>query len=182
MKVRSAEGERYAVNTLNFGFEAEVCRNMDEVRRKPLVGGRAAYATGIVKSLFTGLHNDCRISVDGEQWFDGTLLLSSLANGRYAGGGFRCAPRSLNDDGLMEVTAVKPLSVARFARMIKYYERGEHLDREELRDVVMYCRGRQVTLEAGRPFYIGIDGELLESVRFEVENVHQAVNFVIPKN
>ena len=180
MKVQSAEGERYAVNTLNFGFEAEVCRNMDEVRRKPLVGGRAAYATGIVKSLFTGLHNDCRISVDGEPWFDGMLLLSSLANGRYAGGGFHCAPRSLNDDGLMEVMAVKPLSVARFARMIKFYERGEHLDREELRDVVLYCRGQRVTLEAEQPFFIGIDGELLESKHFEVGNVRQAVNFVVP--
>ena len=179
----SAESEeRFAINTLNFGFEAEVCRNMDELRRKPLLGGKASYTTGIVKSLFTGLHNYCRISVDGEPWFDGTLLLSSLANGRYAGGGFHCAPRSLNDDGLMEVMAVKPLSVARFARMIKYYESGEHLDREELRDVMLYCRGRRVTLEAERPFFIGIDGELIESERFEVENVRQALNFIVPKN
>lgn len=173
-------GERYAINTLNFGFEAEVCRNMEVVRRKPLLGGKVAYTTGIVKSLFTGLHNYCRISVDGEPWFDGMLLLSSLANGRYAGGGFHCAPRSLNDDGLMEVMAVKPLSVARFARMIKFYERGEHLDREELRDVVLYCRGQRVTLEAEQPFFIGIDSELLESKHFEVENVRQAVNFVVP--
>ena len=80
----------------------------------------------------------------------------------------------------MEVMAVKPLSVARFARMIKFYERGEHLDREGLRDVVLYCRGQRVTLEAEQPFFIGIDGELLESKQFEVENVRQAVNFVVP--
>ena len=32
-------GDRYCVNTLNYGFEAEVCHTMATVRRVPLVGG-----------------------------------------------------------------------------------------------------------------------------------------------
>lgn len=179
--VMRINGERYGINTLNYGFEAEVCRVMDEVRRKPLIGGRMAYITGIVKSLFSGCHNPCRITVDGDPWQEGDLLLASLANGRYEGGGFLSAPRSVNDDGLLEITAIRPISIARFASMIGYYKRGEHLGQPGLRDILTYRRGRHVTIESDRQFYIGIDGELLCGSRFEIENLHRVLNFAVPQ-
>lgn len=173
-------GDRYCVNTLNFGFEAEVCRTMADVRRKPVIGGRMAYTTGIVKSLATGRRNPCRILADGEPWFEGSLLLASLANGRYAGGGYKCAPWAENDDGLMELMAIKPMSIARFAKMIGHYERGEHLDMPELHDVIRHRRTAHVVIESDRPFYIATDGELISGTRFEVDCIKQAFRFVIP--
>lgn len=175
-------GDRYSVNTLNFGFEAAVCRTMADVRRKPVIGGRMAYTTGIVKSLATGRHNYCRVEVDGERWYDGDLLLLSLANGQYAGGGYHCAPRAVVDDGQVEVLAVKPMSIASFARLIKYYENGELIDRPELRNVVSYRRGRRVVIEAGGPSFVATDGELVEGHRFEAECLHNAIDFVIPQS
>lgn len=184
---------RYAINTLNFGFEAEVCSVMAEVRRKPLIGGHMAYTTAIVKCLVSGRHNPCRILTDGNPWRDGDIMLASLANGRYQGSGFLSAPRSLNDDGLLEVTAISPISVLRFASMIKYYKNGEYIERTDLQDVITYCRARRVTFESAgettkerpdddRPFSIGIDGEILIGTHFEVENLHHAVSFIIPKH
>lgn len=174
-------GDRCCINTLNFGFEAEVCRTMADVRRKPFIGGRMAYTTGIVKSLATSRKNYCRINVDGQAWFDGVMLLASLANGIYAGGGYRCAPRAINNDSLLEVMAIRPLSLKRFAMMIGHYEHGEHLDRPDLKDVIQYCRGQRVTIESDHPFHIAIDGELLSGTHFEVENMHQKVLFAIPQ-
>ncbi len=174
-------GDRYCINTLNFGFEAEVCRTMADVRRKPVIGGRMAYTTGIVKSLATGRRNPCRIMADGEPWFEGDLLLASLANGRYAGGGYKCAPWAVVDDGLMELMAIKPMSIARFAKMIGHYERGEHLDMPELHDVIRHRRTAHVVIESDRPFFIATDGELLSGTRFEVECLHQKLQFVVPQ-
>ena len=173
-------GERYSLNTLNFGFEAAVCRTMADVRRKPLIGGRMAYTTGIVKSLATGRKNYCRVEVDGDLWHDGDLLLLSLANGQYAGGGYHCAPRAVVDDGLIEVLSVKPMSIASFAHLIKYYENGELIDRPELRTVVNYRRGKRVVIEAGGPSFVATDGELVEGSRFEAEVLPKALRFVVP--
>ena len=173
-------GDRYCINTLNFGFEAEVCRTMADVRRVPLVGGRMAYTTGIVKSLATSRKNYCRVAVDGQPWFDGDMLLASLANGTYAGGGYKCAPRAVNDDGLLEVMTIRPLSIKRFAQLIKHYERGEHLDLPELKGTVSYCRGQRVVIDSDHPFYIATDGELIESTRFEVECLQKAIKFIVP--
>ena len=175
-------GDRYCVNTLNYGFEAAVCHTMASVRRKPLVGGRMAYTTGIVASLVAGRRNRCRVSVDGEVWLDGEVLLLSVANGQWAGGGYHCAPRAKNDDGLLEVMAVKPMSVARFAKLIKYYKNGELLDREDLRQIVSYRRGCNVVIDPLRDSYVATDGEIVPGSRFNVECLPKAVNFVVPAN
>lgn len=184
MKVRyqsdSGPALRYALNTLNFGFEAEVCRAMDEMRRKPLLGGRMAYPSGIVKSLFSGRHNPCRIIVDGEPWHEGDLMLASLANGRYEGGGFHSAPRSLNDDGWIEATAIRPISIVRFASIIGSYKNGTYLDRKKLQNIVSYRRAKHLLIESDHPFYIGIDGELLHGNHFEIENLPRALRFAVP--
>lgn len=180
MRVVTAEGVRYCINTLNFGFEAEVCRTMSDVRRKPLIGGRMAYTTGIVRGLATGMKNPCRMTVDGEVWHEGDLLLAGVANGRYDGGGYRCAPRAVADDGLLEVMAIGPMSIPRFAKMIGGYERGTHLDDPRLQDVLRYRRGRRITIESPRPFFIATDGELLRGNCFDVECLHRAVRFAVP--
>lgn len=174
-------GDRYCVNTLNYGFEAAVCHTMAAVRRVPLLGGSMAYTSGIVASLAMGRRNRCRVTVDGEPWFDGEVLLLSVANGQYAGGGYHCAPRAKNDDGQLEVMAAMPMSVTRFAKLIKYYKNGELLDREELRTLVHYRRGRRVTIDPLRDSYVATDGEIVPGRRFEVECLPRAINFVIPQ-
>lgn len=174
-------GDRYCVNTLNYGFEAAVCHTMAAVRRVPVLGGPMAYTTGIVASLATGRHNRCRVTVDGEVWLDGEVLLLSVANGQYAGGGYHCAPRAKNDDGQLEVMAVKPMSIPRFAKLIKYYKNGELLDREELRELVSYRRGSHIEIDPLADSYVATDGEIVPGRRFDVECLHHAVNFVVPK-
>jgi diacylglycerol kinase family enzyme len=153
---------------------------MDEMRHKPLLGGKMAYPSGILKSLFSGRHNPCRITVDGELWQEGDLLLASLANGQYEGGGFRSAPRSLNDDGWIEVTAIRPISIVRFASIIGSYKNGTYLDRKKLQDIVSYRRAKHLLIESDHPFYIGIDGELLHGSRFEIENLPRSLRFIVP--
>lgn len=179
MRVCYDDGQRYCLNAFHVGFEAEVCRAMASVRRKPLIGGPMTYTTAIVESLFSGRRTCCRITVDGEPWHEGDLLLASLANGRYIGGGYKCAPRSMNNDGLLEIAKLKPISLLRFARSIGYYRRGEHLDAECLRDVVTYRRGSTAIVEADHQFHVGIDGELLCGTRFEIENLPRALRFIV---
>lgn len=173
-------GDFCCINVLNYGFEAEVCRGMQQVRRWPLLGGRMAYTSGILYSLVTKRHNPCRISVDGQLWRQGDLLLASAANGQYVGGGYRCAPRAVVDDGRLEVLAIDSLSIVRFLGMIGHYKRGEHLDCEEMRRVVHSTGGRKVTIEADREFSIVVDGELHSGRRFDIEVLPQALNFVLP--
>lgn len=174
-------GDRYCINVMNYGFEAEVCHTMERVRRWPLLGGRMAYITGIIHCLLHKRHNPCRITVDGEPWHSGDMLLGSAANGRFVGGGYQCAPRAVVDDGWLEAQCVNSLSIVRFLSMIGYYQRGEHLDRVEMHDVVHHRQAHSMVFEADREFSVVVDGELLHGTRFEAEVVPHALNFIVPQ-
>ena len=146
-----------------------------------MVGGRAAYLTGIVHCLFHARHNPCSIAVDGEAWHKGDMLLASAACGRYVGGGFQCAPRAVVDDGLFEALCIDALSIASFVSLIGSYKDGTHLDRADMANVVHYRRGTTLTIEADREFSVVVDGELLTARRFDVALIHNAMRFVLPQ-
>lgn len=173
-------GDRYALNICNFGFDAVVCRTMEQVRRKPIIGGRNAYTTGIVKAFFTGRRTECRITVDGRTVHDDQMLLCTLGNGRFVGGAYQCSPLSQNDDGLIEVCLFKPLSIMRFVKLLGSYRDGTFIQRDDVKDKMTYLRGSVVDIESPREIDLCVDGEMLRGSRFHIEQMPRAVRFVVP--
>ena len=171
---------RYSINVCNFGFDAMVCKVGNDVRRKPIIGGKHSYTTGIIRSIFTSRSNYVRMTVDGEPFFDGHMLLCTLGNGRYNGGKYMCAPLSKNDDGLLEVNLFKRMSLIKFASLIDDYSRGTHINRPDVKRLMLYRQATTVEMASPDPFWLVIDGEMLHSNRYRVENLHHAVTFVSP--
>ena len=129
------------------------------------------------------MKNACRVSVDGELLNpDGNILLCTIANGQYVGGSFRCAPRSLDNDGLLEVCLVKPISVLKFVGLVNVYTEGTHLDDERFADILEYRRGKKIEIEAPEGFIYSFDGELIRQNKFTVEVVPNAIRFAVPKS
>jgi diacylglycerol kinase (ATP) len=176
-------GDRYAINATHFGFDSSVAQTMMNVRRKKVIGGSNAYTTGVVVGLFKAMKNKCKVSVDGELLNPtGTILLCTIANGQYVGGSFRCAPRSLDNDGLLEVCLVKPLSHLTFINLIKVYTEGTHLDDPRFAKLLEYRRGKKIEIDAPEGFIYSFDGELIPQNHFTVEVVPNAIRFAVPKS
>ena len=175
--------DRYAINATHFGFDSCVASTMTRVRRKKLIGGKNAYTTGVVVGLFKAMKNACRVSVDGELLNpEGTILLCTATNGQYVGGSYRCAPHSLDNDGLLEVCLVRPVSFFTFLSVINKYKNGTHLDDPKLKKYIVYRRGKSITVEAPEGFVYLLDGELLTGSRFTVEVMPRAIRFAVPKS
>ena len=176
-------GNKYAINATHFGFDSSVAETMMKVRRKKVIGGKNAYTTGVVVGLFKAMKNACRVTVDGELLNpDGNILLCTIANGQYVGGSFRCAPRSLDNDGLLEVCLVKPVSIPKFVSLIQYYTAGTHLDDPRFANLLEYRRGKKIEIEAPTGFIYSFDGELIRQNKFTVEVVPNAIRFAVPKS
>lgn len=174
--------DKYAVNVTNFGFDAEVCDVANKVRRKKIIGGKRSYTTGIIKSLFTSMKTKCKVIADDEVLAENKILLSTVANGKYVGGKYLCAPYSNNEDGLLEVSVVKPISIFKLACLIGPYKRGEHLSNPKLNKIIRYKRARKVIIEADEGFKICLDGEIYTGTYFEIENMKKSLRFIKPKN
>ena len=176
-------GNKYAINATHFGFDSSVAQTMMNVRRKKLIGGKNAYTTGVVVGLFKAMRNKCSVTVDGELLNPkGEILLCTIANGQYVGGAFRCAPRSLDNDGLLEVCVVHPVSRLKFMKLIGSYQKGTHLEDPKLSNVFSYKRGKKIEIEAPEGFVYSFDGELIRQNRFTVEVVPAALRFAVPKS
>ena len=108
-------------------------------------------------------------------------MLGGVANGQYVGGAYKCAPYSNNEDGLLEVCLIKPISLIRFIKLIGIYKEGKHLDNPKLKDVLKYKQAKKVVIEADKDFKICLDGEMYKGEHFEIENMKQVLRFIKPK-
>ena len=173
-------GGRYCVNVCNFGFDTTVAKTMIKVKRKKIIGGKRAYVTGVVTALIKAMKNDCIVTVDGEQLNDKKILLCTIANGNYVGGSFRCAPRSVNNDGLLEVCLINKISRFRFVSLLGPYTAGEHLDDEKFKDCIVYRRGKHIHVTAPEGFSMSVDGEIVDGTDFDIEVMPSAIRFALP--
>lgn len=169
--------DHLCINVCNFGFESYVAKTMNDVRHKKFIGGKNSYTTGILKGLIFAMKNNARITVDGEILCEGDYLLCSVANGRYVGGAYMCAPRALNDDGLLEVCSVDVVSRFSVPKLIKVYKDGGHLDDPSFKNIINYKQGKRVEVHFDKEMTIALDGELVDVRDFVCEAIPRAVRF-----
>lgn len=172
--------DKYCVNVCNFGFDTMVVKAMEKVKRKPVIGGKHSYTVGVATALCVAMKNKCKVYVNDEKLNDKDILLCTVANGKYVGGSFKCAPRSNNDDGLLDICLVKPISRFTFLALIGLYTEGKHLDAPKFSDVIIYRRAKKVTVDAPDGFCVTVDGELIYSNHFDIEVMPSAISFAVP--
>jgi len=170
-----------AINAVNLGLEAEAAVTMVHIRHHPLFNGKNGYILGAVSAVMQHMRTRCDVSADGLKLHSGQMLTLSLACGKFIGGGFMCAPRSENDDGLMELALVRPMSRLRLARLIGTYKKGEHLDDPRMRPLITYQRVKEALIESDTDIRLCLDGEILSGRRFKVELLPGAARFILPE-
>ena len=177
------DGKEYSVNVANFGFDYSVCKTMEKMRRRPLFGGKRAYFAGVAASLFTAMKNRARVVADGMLLNEKeTFLLCTVACGTYVGSSYMCAPRSCNEDGLLEICLVTPVSLPKFLSLMGPYSRGEHLDDKRFQRVVRYVRAKSITVTSPeKGFGYALDGEMHPSDSFTLTVAPRALRFAIPQ-
>lgn len=170
----------YSLNICNFGFDAKVAYTMNHIKKKPIIGGRNAYTSGIIEALFTARRNNVRIIADGKEFHNGPMLLCTLANGQYVGGGYRCAPLSKNDDGLIDLNLIQCVSTLQLARVIGPYKKGTYLTHPYAQKIHSSIQCQQVEVSNSQPFFLCIDGEILTGKSFTIEILPHQIRFVTP--
>lgn len=173
--------DRWCVNAFDFGFDSAVCQTMIRIKQKPVIGGKNAYFSGVAWALLHGMRTPCRIEADGEVLTDESILLCTVANGTHVGGAFCCAPRSKNDDGLLEVCIVAPVSRLRFLTLAGRYQKGEHLDDRAFADIITYRRAARFEVFTPKPAAFTVDGDMLYDTHVCVQVVPRALRFAVPR-
>lgn len=163
------------VNTTTYGISGLVVDLVERASTK--LPGTLGFLAGTLRALARYRVRPVRITVDGERFFEGPLVLATASNGEWFGGGMHLAPRARIDDGLLDVLVVPEMPTRTLVRNLPRLYRGTHLGVEGVR----YRQGRVVEVEPlDGEVPIEVDGEPLGHIPLRAEVVPGAIKLLGP--
>lgn len=167
---------RYMANVAGLGFDAYVIKIFNHLKLKGYKG-KWLYIYSLLKGYFTAKPAGVTIEVDGKVIYNRLLL--SLAAGicRYNGGGIQQLPRAVANDGLLDLTIIRPVHwwhvVFRAKRLFNgdIYSIGH----------IHHAQGKEVKITSAPPIPVETDGELQGVSPVSISVVQQAIRCVVTK-
>ncbi len=152
----------YFVNIFGVGFDAEVVRQANKIRR---LKGLAVYLAAIYKTFVLFRAPTLEIT-SREHRESAAMMMLTAAIGIAGGGSFYLTPQADPMDGLLDVCLIRKVGLMTFLRAVPKVMKGTHATLDE---VAMF-RTRSVTIRSsGAPLVVQLDGELREPGLNEVE-------------
>jgi diacylglycerol kinase (ATP) len=162
LRLRRADGTvRFALNTVSAGVSGLVVEGVNALARRR----QTTYLAATVRALLRYRPLPCRVSVDGEPFYEGPTFLFAVANGPTFGNGMRVAPPARLDDGFAEVVVAGDIPRWQLPVYLPLLVLGRHLGRSRCR----HRQGRSVRWEPLVPFPpFELDGETLAAGSAEI--------------
>ncbi len=160
---------RWFINVAGAGYDAYVTERVP----RP-VPSALTYLRGALSGLAAYRSPEFRLCADRET-IEGRLLLAFVANAQYCGNRMHVAPTARMDDGLLDVLAVRELSLLQaLPKLVKLY-RGRILGDPAVR----HLRAARVRIETDPPVAIQADGQLVGRTPAEFSLLPQALRVVV---
>ena len=171
---------RYFLNAAGTGLDEMVCSSTNLMKQQGK-GGTIRYLISLVKCMLKYKVSHVQIEVDDQLVFDDTILSVSVGNCRYNGGGMMMMPDAIPDDGLLDVTAIRKVSIFKFAANVKNIYDGTFINKI---DEVKTFRGKRIRIVSIPPHSLMVEteGENLNNSPFDFEILPKSINMVIPND
>lgn len=170
------EQSRYIANVAGLGFDADVIEIFNDLKHRGYKGAWL-YIYSLLKGYLKLKPFGVRIEVDGKEVYHNLLFSIAVGICKYNGGGIQQLPKAVADDGLLDVTLIKPLHwwhvVFRARRLFngEIYSIGH----------IQHAQGKRVRIEASPNILLETDGELHGGTPVTIEVVPKAVQIVVTK-
>ena len=172
--IASEGGEtvRYFVNMAGMGFDAMVAQKTN--RQKELgKSNPLSYVVNIFSSLFSYSNTEVNILLDNEK-VGSRVFSMSVGICQFNGGGMKQAPGALPDDGLFDLTIIKPVGKLKIIRNIVKLFDGSFTQMPE----VSTYRSSKIIIHSEPKMYMEADGESLGHTPFVFNILKQSLNLV----
>lgn len=166
----SGEPRRWFVNVAGAGYDAWVTEHVP----RP-VPSAFTYLGIALRGLAEYRAPRFTIDADGTT-IDDRLLLAFVANAQYCGNRMHVAPTARTDDGLLDVLAVRELSLLQVLPKLAKLYGGRILGDPAVR----HLRAARVRIDTDPPAVIQADGQILGHTPAEFSLLRQALRVLVP--
>lgn len=167
---------RYMANVAGLGFDAYVISTFNHLKMKGYKGGWM-YLYSILKSYFRYKSSGARIWVDDKVVFNNLIFSLAIGICKYNGGGVQQLPNALADDGLLDLTIIRPVHWWHIVFRLKKLFNGDIYQIGH----VIHAQGRKVKIEAAPLIQLETDGELMGGTPVEVNIRQRAIRVVVTR-
>ena len=168
---------RYMANVAGIGLDAYVIERYNHRRNKGR-SGPLLYARCLLRSFMRYRSSGVKVWVDGKLIYDNLLLSAAFGICQYNGGGIRQLPKAVADDGLLDITLIRPLYWWQVVFRIRKLFNGNIYSIGH----VHHAQGREVRIESIPAVRLEVDGELLGGSPVEFTILHRAVRVVVSRS
>jgi YegS/Rv2252/BmrU family lipid kinase len=176
LDVGTCNGIRF-MNSLSLGLDARVTARVAELKKTTRQTGLPMYFRGLLHTLFRDYRShDLTVTIEDRPPRDVKVMLMAAGIGPTYGGGFRIVPEALPDDGLLDVLLIDGVPLAEALWRLPFVVTGNHLRMKP----VHLARARRVLVQSGEPLLGQVDGELVESDRYEISLEPGALEVIVP--
>ncbi len=173
---------RLCANMFNIGFDCNVADMASIMKKKPLISGSFAYFSSIFIMLVKKKGADIKIEIDGKEIHNGPLLLTSIANGKFCGGGIMSNPKAEICDGFINTNIIYNIPRRSFIPLLPHYMKGTHINLKNIENVIFNTKCKKIKIAPNtKDFKICVDGEIQDAGTVEFDILPKSVKFVIPK-
>lgn len=155
------------------GFDAEVNNLANDGRG--YFGGTLGYIVCVLKTLKNFRPFEVEITIDDDTWRERVMMVT-VANAPFYGGGMKIAPDANMNDGLLNVCIVKEISKLELLWEFPKVFKGTHIDHPR----IMMKSGRRIRLTSDEPRKIFADGEYVGHLPADCTIGNQTIQIISP--
>jgi YegS/Rv2252/BmrU family lipid kinase len=164
---------RYFINVCGMAFDGAVTEHANSSKGAI---GKMAYLKSVVATLFKYEPTKTKVLVDDKVVADELIYCINVGNCKYSGGGMRMVPDALPDDGLFDITVLRPLpNLKALMNLYRLFD-GSIYKLEE----TTHLRGKKVAVFSEPPICAEAEGEYLGNSPFELEIIPAAISVIVP--
>ncbi|MDE7070107.1 MAG: diacylglycerol kinase family lipid kinase, partial [Alistipes sp.] len=166
--------QRCMANVAGTGFDAEVVRRYAHLRRQGR-SSRWLYLWCMIRAFFGYKSTGVKVWIDDRLVYNNLLMSIAIGVCKYNGGGVQQLPRAVADDGLLDVSLIRPVHFWHILFRIRYlFNGGIYRIRH-----ILQARGSRVRIESSPEIAVEVDGELLGQTPLEFSVRHRAIRVVV---
>ncbi len=173
--------DHLCVNMINIGFDCEVVKLTAKLKKSKLLPASVGYIAGLVLTLIRKPGVRASVSFDGGEPEQRRMLLTSVANGAWCGGGFHSSPLAHLQDGVLDMLLIKNISRIRFLSLVGGYKSGSFVSDLKARRVIDYVKAQNVRYTFDGVQSICVDGEVFDVSELEIGVAEKELCLIVPK-
>lgn len=177
-KIRFTEAQyqqdRYMANVAGLGFDALVISIYNHLKLKGKSGGWL-YPFSIIKGYFSYKSKGVQIEADNRTVYRNLLFSLAIGICKYNGGGLQQLPSAVANDGLLDMTIIKPIHWWNIIFRLRKLVNGEIYDIGH----VMHFQAKKIHIESAPAILLETDGELQGETPIDIEIIPNGIRVVV---